>query len=148
MHQRWTAHRARRREQAAARRGERSDGEAKWYDFIPLPFDFEIVGIVLVLIALLLAAVFVVPYVWLGVLFGVELVVWLVLTALGYGAWLLFRRPWTVAIVDSEGNDIESVAVRGRRRAKLTAQTIREHLAAGLAPDAAMRLRAAFNAPQ
>jgi hypothetical protein len=145
---RWTSRRDARLKQAEQRRAERGDTGSTWYDFIPVPFDLDVVAVVLLLFALALAAFFLVPYLWLGLLFGVELVVWVVLTCIGYAGWLLFGRPWTVAVVDAGGEDVAITDVRGRRQARLTAETIRRHLAAGLAPAAAMQLRAAFDATQ
>jgi hypothetical protein len=148
MRARWTSRRDARRKQAEQRRAERGDTGSTWCDFIPVPFDLDVVAVVFLLFALALAAFFLGPYLWLGVLFGVELIVWVVLTGIGYAAWLVFGRPWTVAVVDTDGKDVTTADVRGRRQARLTAETIRRHLAAGLAPDAAMQLRAAFDAPQ
>jgi hypothetical protein len=148
MRTRWTARRDARRKQAEQRRAERGHAESKWYDFIPVPFDLNVIAVAFLLFAFALAAFFFVPYLWLGVLFGVELIVWVALTGIGYAAWLLLGRPWTVAVVGTDGEDVATADVRGRRQARLAAETIRRHLAAGLAPDAAMQLRAAFDSAQ
>lgn len=148
MRNRWASRREAHRKKVEQRRAERGDEESKWYDFIPVPFDMNFIAVAFLVLALVLAAFLAVPYVWLGVLFGVELIVWVALTGIGYAGWLLFGRPWTVAVVDTGGADVASAAVRGRRRARLTAETIRRDLAAGLTPDAALRLRAAFDTTQ
>lgn len=103
----------RRRARSAAKRG---DDKTHWYDALDLPIaDDSLTAIVVsVLIVGLLIVLFL--FGWPLLLALVDLVVILVVAAIGVIGRLVFRRPWTVEACASTGERHE-VRVVGWRRA-------------------------------
>ena len=93
-------------------------------------------------ILLVLFVIFVGPFLWLVVLFLVELLVWLVVAVAGLAAWLLLGRPWQVVITDHDDNTLASVPVRGRKRAREHAAVVEQRLTGGANPTAAIAVTA------
>lgn len=133
----------RRRRERAGRDGE-DDDRSNWWDGLDFPIpDVDSVAALLiavvVIVVAIVALVFVGPYVWILVLFVVDIVVWLGLLAIGGLAWLVFRRPWEVAVVDGDGTTLATTAVDGRRRAHDHATVVQRRLDAGSSPVDSVR---------
>ena len=145
LRKRWRARSDRRRAARAARkqRGERM----RWWEAFDVPFGDIDAGAAVVLaivaaILLVLFVVFVGPFLWLVVLFLLELLVWFVVAVAGLAAWLLLGRPWQVVITDHDDNTLASVPVRGRKRAREHAAVVEQRLSGGASPTAAIVMTA------
>lgn len=93
-------------------------------------------------ILFVLLIVLVGPFLWIVILFVVELLMWFLLAIAGFAAWLLFGRPWRVVITDRDDNTHASVSVRGRRRAREHAVVVQRRLSDGANPTAAIAMTA------
>lgn len=136
---------ARARARRTRRSGGTSDGSGHWWDLGNLPSGDDpisaVIGIVVAIVLVVLFVVFVGPWLWLLVLFLVELVVWLALGLAGLTAWLVFRRPWSVVVLDESGATVAAHSVHGRRRARDHATLVEQRLAGGFDPATAVVAR-------
>jgi hypothetical protein len=116
-----------RRARSAARR---ESDDLRWFDVFDLPVvDDSLAGFVvslLVIVALVLLAVFGVPF----LLALVDLVVVVVATALGVTGRVCFRRPWTVEAVSATGERY-GVGVIGWRNAGEMVRSLGEDIRHG-----------------
>jgi hypothetical protein len=139
---RWRARREQRRASRAARK-ERGD-KLRWWEVLDVPFgDLDAVAVVVLVIAavalLVLSVVFVGPFLWILILFLVDLLLWVLLALAGLGAWLLLGRPWQVVVIDHDGATIASAGLRGRRQAREHAAVVRKRIADGANPAQAVK---------
>ena len=141
LRERWRVSAERRR--AARARRKAAGKKVSWWEGFDVPLgemDSVVVVVVsIVTVIVLVALAFSVgPFVWLLVLFVVELAIWLLLALVGLVAWLVLGRPWQVSVVDRDGVTVASVPVRGRRSAHERAVIIQNRLAGGATPSAAV----------
>jgi hypothetical protein len=140
------------RERSDQRRAARADrkehGEkTRWWEYFDLPvgdLDAGAAAVLAIVAAILLVLLLVVagPFLWIVVLFVLELLVWFVVAVAGWAAWLLFGRPWQVVITDDSDNTLASTPVRGRRRARAHASMVQKRLLDGASPTAAIAVTA------
>ena len=92
--------------------------------------------IVIVAIALLA------PWVFLGVVLLLDVLIWVVAIAIGFITVLVFRRPYRVVVVSRSnvGSVVAEVGVRGKKRADLHAGVVEKRLFAGIDPFDAVRV--------
>lgn len=134
--QRWEARQRRRK-----RSDKGGDSTSNWADAAELSSGcsgdagLAILGVIVLAVVLVLAG----PWMWLLVLFLVDLLLWIVLGLAGLAAWLLFRRPWQVVVVDGwTGDLVAAQRVDGRRRAAEHARLVEQRLASGMSPGVAV----------
>lgn len=139
---RWRA----RREQRSASRAARKDqgDKLRWWEVLDVPLgDMDAVAIVVLVIAAVVLLVLVVvvagPFLWIVILFLVDLLLWILLALAGVGAWLLLGRPWQVVVIDHDGATVASAHVRGRRQAREHAEVVRNRIADGVSPAPAVK---------
>jgi hypothetical protein len=91
------------------------------------------------IVLLVLFVVFAGPFLWILVLFLVDLVLWMLLALAGFVSWLLLGRPWQVVVIDRDGATVASTPVRGRRQAGEHAALVRNRIASGMSPTPAVQ---------
>jgi hypothetical protein len=132
----------------AARAERKQNGEkTRWWEAFDVPLGdmdggaaavLAIVAAILLVVILILAG----PFIWILLLFAVELVMWLVLAIAGFAAWLVLGRPWRVVITDQYDNTLASIPVPGRQRAREHAAVVVKRLSDGASPTAAITVTA------
>lgn len=117
----------------------------RWWEVLDIPLgEMDAVTVAVLALAavvlLVLFTVFAGPFVWILILFLVDLLLWILLALAGLGAWLVLGRPWQVVVVDSNGTTVASARVRGRRGAREHAAVVRTRIANGVGPVPAVAL--------
>jgi len=139
---RWNARLETRRAERAARK-DRGD-TLPWWEVLHVPLGEldaakAVVLAIAALVVLVVLLAFSGPFLWILILFVVDLVLWILLAVAGVAAWLL-GRPWEVVVIDSDNATVASARVRGRRGAREHAEIVRARIAHGMSPVSAVRL--------
>lgn len=104
--------------------------------------SLEEIPFVLVAMIVIAAIALLVPWVFLGVAFLLNVLIWVVAVTVGFITVLAFRRPYRVVVVSKSnvGSVVAEVGVRGKKRADRHAGVVEKRLFAGIDPFDAVRV--------
>ena len=105
-----------------------TDKSSRWWDFLDIPGDLDVLAAVaLVIVALLLLWFLVFPL----LLILIDVVLVIVVFVAGLAARVLLRRPWTVVATRADGVEIEREVV-GWRASRDEIAALRQQIEQGL----------------